>query len=387
MPPEYVFFASYARIDNPEVERRHSDPPKKERPLSIVVDEIKRLVTQKKGEAVSIFFDTRELSNGVEWETWMSDALQKAGVIVCFCSPAYVKSAFCAKEFEVFRLRFDANGKKQKVILPIVWEPLDAVPAAIKHFYQEKDGRFPSDYYTAGLRRLSSLKSQLDNYMTAIEMIADDIKSGDAAKLKHWPHVVKYDGLPNALHHPKPERYGIVLTTLHDDNSQLKVGQERVWNLIDGLNTGWEEVPADLKRFEDHLKQTEADRHVALIVVKQDELEDGRWKQMLGMVTNGNHKNVAVLVGCDDPATKSPADIAQEIQKQVPAIATTDYFDLDDHETFIAAATRVVSKVQVSMMGDDKPVKVVAPETRESAINDGIPVDSLSTLAPPGSSS
>jgi hypothetical protein len=68
-----------------------------------------------------------------------------------------------AKEFEIFRRRVGAALQNTVAIIPVVWEPV-ALPEVFRRFHQPKDPRFPSDYYIAGLYKLSTLPSQVENF-------------------------------------------------------------------------------------------------------------------------------------------------------------------------------------------------------------------------------
>lgn len=381
MAPDYVFFTSYARLDDDKDL------------LSQTVEELKKRVAARMGYPIEIFFDIEELKNGEKWTPALANALRETGIIVCLCSPSYMKRAFCAKEFEVFRLRVNAAAKEHQVaIIPVVWEPV-TMPTAISHFHQPKDPRFPSDYYVAGLRQLKRLKTQDDNFAMAIEVIAGDIQQADKLKkLPAWPKPVKWSELTNSLHNPECGPYGIELTVLHEKNSQWMIGkQANVWELVEdaaaSLKIGWQDAPAEPTKLAGQLVKAEKNRLVSLIVVNRDDVANPPWQQMLAALGKGGHRNVAVLVGWKHPELAAPTDIQNTLRTLVPGNVTEDHFPLGDDAKFIEAAKRAVTIVRMAMMGEDEAAKVVAPEYRDPAVNDGIPVDALSTLKPPGSDS
>ena len=164
----HVFFTSYARLDNSEGSSAQA------------IEKLKNRVIAKVGETSTIFFDTSELKNGKEWQDALGNALKEIRVAVCLCSPSSLKSAFCAKEFEIFRRRVDAAAGNTVAIIPIVWEPV-TLPEVIRRFHQPKDPRFPNDYYVAGLYKLSTLPSQVESFLTSIEAVANDIDAADRA--------------------------------------------------------------------------------------------------------------------------------------------------------------------------------------------------------------
>jgi hypothetical protein len=290
-------------------------------------------------------------------------------------------------------MRISAASDEYKVaVIPVVWEPV-AMPAAISQFHQPKDPRFPNDYYVAGLRQLKRLKSQDDNFVQAIEVIAADIQKADNTnRLPVWSDPVKWNDLTNSLHNPESGPYGIALTVLHQKSSQWMIGKRaNAWELVEkaasALNIGWQDVPAEAAKFGGQLTKAAKKRLVSLIVIERDDAAKAPWQQMLEAAGKGKHRNVAVLVGWKYPEHDAPADIQNALRELIPANVTGDYFPIGDDATFIDKAKKVITTVRMAMMGEDDAAKVVAPEYRDPAVNDGIPVDALSTLKPPGSDS
>jgi TIR domain len=130
----FVFFTSYARPDNNKVSK-----------LSKVVEELLERVRGKLGLPVKPeevgFFDRTNIQTAKQWEEVLGSTL-RTRVIVCLCSPTYFNSAFCAKEFEIFRQRVEKGGDKLKdvpVIVPVIWErpsePLESwVPKVVSKY-------------------------------------------------------------------------------------------------------------------------------------------------------------------------------------------------------------------------------------------------------------
>src|SRR5690349_808143 len=91
----FYFFLSYARAsDGGHVKK--------------FFDDLSQAIRDKKGlnetETVG-FFDMRNIELGREWEPEIIGALQKCHTMVCLYAPAYFKSSYCGKEWEIFRLR------------------------------------------------------------------------------------------------------------------------------------------------------------------------------------------------------------------------------------------------------------------------------------------
>lgn len=378
MATTHVFFTSYARLDNTDGK------------LGQAVDKLKNRVIAKVGENSTVFFDTSELKNGKEWQDALGDALKEIRVVICLCSPSYLKSAFCAKEFEIFRRRVDADAKNTVAIIPVVWEPV-ALPEVIRRFHQAKDPRFPSDYYVAGLYKLSTLPSQIENFLTAIEAVANDVDSADrSSKLAPYVDPIVYEQLPDFFHNPKPERYGVRLTVLNDRRSQWKPGSVRsnigtlMDTVTDSLRVAWEDIPPDAVTLSQHLADAEQSRLVWVFVIDRDDTTKAPWQQMLTAIDRAGRANTAVMVGWQRAELEASADIKAAVQRLLPSGITGDYFPLGDESAFKETVKKTIATVRMALIATDMAKKVVAPDLRNEAVSNGIPVDSISTLPSPG---
>ena len=377
MAATHIFFTSYARLDNTDGK------------LGQAVEKLKSRVIAKVGENTTIFFDTSDLRNGKDWEDALGNALKEIRVAVCLCSPSYLKSAFCAKEFEIFRKRVDADAKNTGAIIPVVWEPV-ALPEAIKRFHQPKDPRFPSDYYVAGLYKLSTLPSQIENFLKAIEVLADDIDTADRSQLAPYAGPIVYDELPDFFHNPQPERYGVRLTVLNDKRSQWKPGNVRsnigmlMDQVTDSLRVAWEDVPPDLKALLEQLEDAEKDRLIWVFAVDRDDMTKAPWQQMLMALNEAGRSNTAIVVGWQKSELEAPADVQAALQKLIPSGITRDCFALDDEAPFKETVKKTIATVRMALIAGDDAKRVVAPKLRDEAVRDGIPIDSIPTLPSPG---
>jgi len=115
------------------------------------------------------------------------------------------------------------------------------------------------------------------------------------------------------------------------------------------------------------------------------------WSQLLDALDRSGSRNFAVLVGMHDSENSAPTDLRDAVQKLLPASSATgafhDYFALDDEEAFKTALTKTATALRMDMINRDEPKKVTAPEVRDPAVSNGVPVDSLSSLTGPGSKS
>jgi len=118
----YDFFFSYAR------ENRNAY-------LERFFDDLSEAVQLRKGENVGIgFFDQETLKLGEPWSPTLLEALQTSRTLVSMYSPAYLKSEFCGKEWQVFRMRQELynktrdSGPSVSIIKPVIWFPSDEYP-------------------------------------------------------------------------------------------------------------------------------------------------------------------------------------------------------------------------------------------------------------------
>lgn len=178
----YWTFVSYARSDRDHfVEQFISD----------LREEIRRKHVDSLTSKSILFFDTSEMETGTEWEDALAAALRTSRTLVCLCSPGYLNSDYCGREFQVFCRRRDAwmrqTGKSAshtKVILPILWElPRGPLPTPLARF-QTADDDFPRVYAEEGVRYMMKLNRHRDDYMQFVDRLAAKlVTAGSEARL------------------------------------------------------------------------------------------------------------------------------------------------------------------------------------------------------------
>ena len=113
----YDFFLSYTRANNDAF-------------LQSFFEALSQAIRDRRGLAKSAvvgFFDQRDLELGEQWDQSIVEALQTSSVLLAVASPAYFKSEYCGKEWELFRRRIAAIGSTPlpPLIKPIVWIPFN----------------------------------------------------------------------------------------------------------------------------------------------------------------------------------------------------------------------------------------------------------------------
>jgi FxsC-like protein len=114
---QYEFFFSYTRANNDAY-------------LKQFFDDLSQEIRDRRGlsnDTVVGFFDQREIELGEDWDAAIVEALQSSKVVIAISSPAYFKSEYCGKEWNLFHQRLvTASATGQAVpplIKPIVWVP------------------------------------------------------------------------------------------------------------------------------------------------------------------------------------------------------------------------------------------------------------------------
>jgi hypothetical protein len=377
-----IFFASYARIDDEREELRE------------VMKQLIHAVKVELGNQVEVFFDVQDIENGEEWEKRLGESLRNLRVLVSMCSPSYVKSAYCAKEFAVFRQRIeDAAESMGSAILPVIWVPTP-LPAAIGNIHQAHDASMPADYALTGLRKYSQLIGQQDNFKLVLDALAKDIKRAYVSSpLDPWDKDVEFEKLPNSFDNPKPAPYGVQLTVLDHEESRWKPGYDNtIGQLFDqvtgALQTPWQNVPATVADLLAKLEDARKRRIGVIYVVDSAAAINAPWDQMLKDLDASKQTNFAVLVARPKRQMPSDAEKTAELQKLLPHSSGTgtlhDFFPRNDETACKNVLTRTISLLVRRLVSEDEAASVQADHLRDQAMRDGIEVDRLATLPNPG---
>jgi pimeloyl-ACP methyl ester carboxylesterase len=383
---EEIFFTSYARPDNSDTK------------LEGAIRQLEKRVRAKIGlaaDAKIAFFDVEDIKTGQDWEKRLDGVLRGTKIIVCMCSPTYVNSPFCAKEFEVFRRRLArASAAANVFILPVIWEP-GQLPAPILK-YQFTDARLPDAYgKTLGLSHFTRLASQTDKLDDAIEVLADVIDQAEQnGTLEAWADPIVFDELPSFLHNPKREPYkNVTLTVLNTDQAQWKMGTLRrsIGAIADAtardLQISLEILDPNLVTLANSLEQARASRHMSIVAVDFDDAGKAPWRQILDGLDAAARSNCAVLVGWKRADLVSPADMQAKLRTLLPkssaSVASHAHFPLSDDGGVRAALTTAITELQMALIAEDKHLAqtVESAELRYDAGVKGIDVDSRPTVS------
>ena len=174
MPFECFF--SYARADSGDRLKRFADD------LRATLPRHKNLSSEE-----AVFFDGASIDAGAPWKQTLSTALRTSRVFLAVCSPNYINSDYCGKEFRVFLDRYRAyerQAAKQNppnLIIPILWgAPEASLRDVIKQFQYTKNA-FPEVYAKEGLDYVMALKANEDDYQKFLARLAATIVRASAA--------------------------------------------------------------------------------------------------------------------------------------------------------------------------------------------------------------
>jgi hypothetical protein len=199
----FYFFLSYAadNDDLEEVKRFFAD-------LSV---EVRRQLGLKQSGAVVGFRDQEDIKVGVEWERRLGEALQNSKALICLYSPAYFRSEWCRREWEVFRRREllyqeshprlgESEIPQPRAIKPIIWMPAH-IAEPFSQIQTYRDDVLDDVYRRRGLFRLihqyDKYKYQYDDF---IVQLAGEILCEKELSLP--PHPSLTDGLLSLVTHP-----------------------------------------------------------------------------------------------------------------------------------------------------------------------------------------
>ena len=138
----------------------------------------------------SASLDQHDIELGSKWSDDIIDALQDCNALICVYSPAYFKSEYCGKEWQVFHSRCEAHAKKgnawPKAIKPVLWISFMAadLPVALAA-EQFKLGDPQAIHNTRGLKYLLKQYQQYQiPYNDFVEDLAAQIvEAGNAQTL------------------------------------------------------------------------------------------------------------------------------------------------------------------------------------------------------------
>lgn len=322
-----IFFISYGRPQS------DNEMKQVEKAVNRLRDRVLEITGAGRDSRAVGFFDVQSINNGADWEQFLSAAVSRIGVIVCFCSQRYFGSAYCANEFEAFKQRFDRadarlQGRTPGPLIPVVWDlpPPARMPAALRRFYQNGDKSFPKAYDREGLLTLARLPIRSSAFTQTIDVLAKYIVA--AAKAPRLPELVplaKFDELASSFHNPKPGPYNLTITVFEPDGARWNVDglghrlAVSVDSVAEKTGVGWREIPAK-DDFVMALAEATAEHAVHVFVVPEHLAGTEPWKTRLDTLGNSAVDAGVLLVAADTGAGAVDGAVAR-VLAQVPSLA------------------------------------------------------------------
>jgi FxsC-like protein len=150
-------------------------------------DELERFLTtldrelrvQSGTPSSGLFRDSADVQLGEDWAATIEEALRNSLAMLAICSPSYLSSEYCGKEFGVFaeRVRFAKQHAATaqlcpRAIFPVVWMyPESGLPVNVTELQYHNDG-FPAAYKEHGLRQLFRLSRYEEDALATVTALA-----------------------------------------------------------------------------------------------------------------------------------------------------------------------------------------------------------------------
>lgn len=420
----FWFFLSYARDDSDTYLRKFFEDLCKETALR------ERLLDGEIG-----FFDTEAIQTGDFWQENLERALGTSRVLIGLCSPAYVNSEYCGKEFQAFRERVDSYVRQKRpaeaprLILPILWgPPNDAFPDAIKEL-QYTDHQFPPIYEQEGLRYLMKLSEFKDDYEKFVTRLAQKVvDAGRKHPLPRRQSLRPLASLKSAFRRearqaagPKPASLGgfedARFVYVAASPKELEGVRSRV-DLYGERGRSWrpylpdveepigviaQEVASKQKLFYDEipldddlidrLREAEKNREIVVILLDAWTLRIGSYKGMMQPFDRENFLNCALLIPWNDKDQETLGQRA-ELEKAVKSTfrfkaelkSSTYYKDsIRSAKELRSKLLKTMTEIRMKMIELGEPERTIeAEQIVEEARAKGIVIEVQPIVSGPG---
>lgn len=385
------------------------------------------------------FFDTSAIPTGAAWQQSLGAALRTSRIMLSMCSPGYVGSEYCGKEFQVFRERqalyrraLDAEALP-RVILPVLWgPPSDYFPEVLRGI-QYADDDFPKVYAKEGLRYMMKLSHHKDDYEEFITRLATKVI--DAGEGYHMPELETlrpFEEIPSAFAPPtvgpaesqcksaitgfnsalfvyvaaRPGELGGIKRTVECYGERggrqwapyLPPTQDAVGIIAQEVAARqklfYEELPLD-DRLLERLEQAEANQAIVVLVVDAWTLRLAKYQNDVRPYDKVNFRNCAMLVtwNANDPETMD-ARAALEAALKASLPFKTEFKHPVYYRDSIRSAkelksklSKTLSEIRMRMIESAVPTKRAESERiAQEAAEKGIAIETQPVVSGPGRS-
>jgi FxsC-like protein len=172
-------FVSYARNDLQGGE------------LEQVLQELEKDLKVRRGvKEDSLFRDLDDIDLLEDWSEALGAALASPGLMIAICSPSYLASVPCGKEYGVFLDRAEEvtsrTSQTCRAILPIIWMPPDGEWPDVIGRYQYTNSQLPESYLRYGLRQLFRLRRYQEDGLITVSVLAEALCDSLRQPLPAW---------------------------------------------------------------------------------------------------------------------------------------------------------------------------------------------------------
>ncbi|KUM86335.1 MULTISPECIES: FxsC protein [Streptomyces] len=171
----FYFFLSYARREDREdafVGQFYAD----------LLTELR--ARQADCESQPAFRDLERIRMGADWEKVLGDAVGSCRAFVALCSPGYVNSPYCGKEWAVFQDRLTRFRGETDIdapaLIPVRWLPFrGALPPEMSRYQYTERGMDPQmreEYAERGLMHIMRTDPAGALYRAVVSTVADAVR-------------------------------------------------------------------------------------------------------------------------------------------------------------------------------------------------------------------
>lgn len=348
------------------------------------------------------FFDVDRLETGDYWRDKLARELVSSKTFVAICTPAFVSSAFCGKELQVFLERLTTwknqphgggEPPESGPLFPIVWVASD-MPKVFPDV-QDAQGNFPEVYATKGLRVMYALRKYAEKRKEVVILLAERI--ANAAKVVNLPSgaaVPHFDYVTSAFEEEeKPMELGVALlpllgTGLHGEVYPGGATLSALFQAASGA-----QVPTRVLEASDLVKRLRASRAAreAVVVVTDGETMARQIYGPLLAILNAELGTGTAVIVRRSVAVNAADDQQTEISVTTAfgdALERGAVLDWTAARSAAALETRlsgVILDLRKSLKARQAPTAAKDAQIAADASQDGVPIAAISTVSGPGS--
>jgi len=349
------------------------------------------------------FFDVKRLETGNYWREKLAHELTTSKTLVAICTPAFASSPFCGKELNVFLERVAYWKKLPQTkgpavgsgpLFPIIWVA-GAIPKIFSDDVQNAQGDFPEIYKTKGLLQMYKLRKYAEQRKEVVLILGELIaKAASEVDLPAVGQIPSFELIASAFEEgEQPNELGVALLPLVEAGLQGPTypGGASLATLFQA--TSGAQVPTRLLEqtdLADSVRASRAAREAVLVVTDSATLSRPVYQPIFAALNAELGFGGAVIV--QRAATLSAVEEEQLSLSVTSALgdaiargAIVDFTTARTAVTLETKLSKVILDMRKAFMANQAPVPAKDDRIAAEASKDGIPIDTLATVAAPGS--